>query len=213
MVAFPKQIFVTGIGTEVGKTVLSAVLVQALQADYWKPIQAGDLHNSDSHKVQKWAKDAGVIHQEIHRLNTPMSPHAAAEIDGIMINLEDFTIPKTDNYLVAEGAGGLYVPINEQECLIDLLVEMNIPIVLVSKNYLGSINHTLLSINVLKNKGLNMLGVLFNGDEVSTTQTIIEKMTGVNVLGRVEELETINAITVNEAAQKLRLSLQEKFTL
>ena len=144
------RLFVTGIGTEVGKTVISAILTEALEADYWKPVQAGDLDYSDTHKVKDLVSNSkSVFHCETHALNHPMSPHAAAERDGVEISLNDFQIPKTDNHLVIEGAGGLMVPLNRKDCIIDLIENFGVEAVLVSRNYLGSINHTLLSVEAL----------------------------------------------------------------
>ncbi len=196
-------LFVTGIGTEVGKTIISSVLVQALKSDYWKPVQAGDLDDTDSHKIERYAEVAK-IHPEGFRLNTPMSPHAAAAIDGVEISLDDFHIPETDNHLIIEGAGGLYVPLNDKDCVIDLLAKMQVPVILVSRNYLGSINHTLLSINALKNRNVPIFGVVFNGESTPTTEQVIERMTGVKVLGRVEEMKEINRSEIAKAAKKFR---------
>jgi dethiobiotin synthetase len=110
-----QKIFVTGIGTDVGKTIVSAVLVEALQADYWKPIQAGDLDNSDTQKVQRLVTNTkSQFHKEAYRLNTPASPHYAAELDGIEISLNNIQLPQTTNQLIIEGAGGLMVPINQK---------------------------------------------------------------------------------------------------
>src|SRR6056297_756114 len=138
--------FVTGIGTEVGKTVASAILTEALEADYWKPIQAGDLDNSDSHKVERLiSNDKTVFHKNSFALKTPMSPHAAAEIDQVKITSKKIKRPKTENRLVIEGAGGLLVPISDKETIADLMQPQD-RIILVSRHYLGSINHTLLTI-------------------------------------------------------------------
>ena len=196
-------LFVTGIDTEIGKTITSSILVQALNADYWKPVQAGDLDDTDSHKVERYTS-AVKIHPEGFRLNTPMSPHAAAAIDGVEISLDDFKIPETDNHLIIEGAGGLYVPLNGKDCVIDLIAKLQIPVVLVSKNYLGSINHTLLSINALKNRNIPIFGLIFNGKSTPTTEEVIERMTGVRILGRVEEMKEINQAEIAKAAKKFR---------
>lgn len=201
------QLFVTGIGTEIGKTVTSAVLVQALGADYFKPVQAGDLDRTDSDKIREWT-DCRHVHPEAFRLHTPMSPHAAADIDGVRIDLTDIQLPTTENDLVVEGAGGLFVPLNHEDCIIDLIAELNIPVVLVSRNYLGSINHTLLSINALQARNIPIFGLIFNGKPTPTTEEIIVKMTGVPVLGRVEEMTKVNQKTVAAAAAKMRESLK-----
>ncbi|MEM8848047.1 MAG: dethiobiotin synthase, partial [Bacteroidota bacterium] len=137
-------VFVTGISTEVGKTVASAIVVEALEADYWKPVQAGDLDNSDSHKIERLISNTKTkIHPNSYALNTPMSPHAAAEIDGIRVDLEKIVPPQTENHLVIEGAGGLLVPLNEKDTINDLILT-NYKVIVVSRHYLGSINHTLL---------------------------------------------------------------------
>lgn len=201
-----KKWFVTGIGTEVGKTVASAVLVQALGADYWKPVQAGDLDYTDSHKIGEWAPGHGIIHPERYRLNHPMSPHAAANLDGISIQLSDFELPDTDNHLIVEGAGGLMVPLNNQgDMMVDLIKRLGIPAVLVSRNYLGSINHTLLSIELLRNKGVEMAGILFNGQENKSTEEVILSNSGLTVIGRIGEEEQIDKTAIKKYANSISL--------
>lgn len=146
----PKTFFITGIGTEVGKTIASAIVTEAMGADYWKPIQAGDLKNSDSHKVKKLVSNTDShFFDNSYALNTPMSPHAAAEIDGIEIDLKMIKRPVTEKALVIEGAGGLMVPLNNKEVIADIISKEDV-VILVSRHYLGSINHTLLSIEALK---------------------------------------------------------------
>lgn len=199
-----KKYFVTGIGTEIGKTVVSAILVKALKADYWKPVQSGDLYYTDTDKVREWTgMNSERIHPETYRLTKPMSPHASAEADGVEIQLEAFQLPETSNKLVVEGAGGLMVPLNEQDCIIDLIAGLKIPVVLVSRNYLGSINHTLLSIQALRQRSIPIAGLVFNGDPVPTTESIITKMTGLDCWFRVPELSNVNSATIAELANKL----------
>src|SRR5690606_18999923 len=143
-----KKIFVTGISTEVGKTIASAIIVEALQADYWKPVQAGDLENSDTHKVKLLISNpTSVFHQNSFALQTPMSPHAAAKIDNVTISLSKIKKPNTKNDLVIEGAGGLLVPINEKETILDI-IKSDYKVIVVSRHYLGSINHTLLTVGL-----------------------------------------------------------------
>ena len=203
-----KTYFITGIDTEVGKTMISAIITEALEADYWKPIQAGDLDHSDSHKVEKLVSNKKTrFHQNSYALHTPMSPHAAAEIDEIQIDLEQIKRPKTDNDLVIEGAGGLLVPLNGKDTIADLIVP-NDMVILVSKNYLGSINHTLLSINELKRRGIENIFVVFNGEENRTTQEIIEKMGKVNILGRIEQEPYFDENVVMEYAEIFRKKLK-----
>jgi dethiobiotin synthetase len=188
-----RKIFVTGIGTDVGKTVVSAILTEALEADYWKPVQAGDLDNSDSIKVERFiSNNKTIIHPEGMKLNSPMSPHAAAAIDNVEIKLPDFKLPITDNNLVVEGAGGLMVPLNDEDLIIDLIQQLDIEVVLVSQNYLGSINHTILSIDALKNRGIKVLGIIFNGEENIETEKYVLNYSGLKCLGRVQQHPSIN---------------------
>jgi len=197
------KLFVTGISTEVGKTLISAILVEALEADYWKPVQAGDLDNSDSHKVTRLISNRKtIIHQNSYALHTPMSPHAAAAIDGLQIDLERIKEPKTENHLVIEGAGGLLVPLNDTDTIFDL-IRPDYKVVLVSRHYLGSINHSLLTLNALMAKGLDV-GIVFSGNEHPTTENIIQKKTKVKVLGRIDELETIDKMVVTQYADLIR---------
>lgn len=199
------RLFVTGIGTEVGKTVISAILTEALEADYWKPVQAGDLDYSDTHKVKDLVSNSkSVFHSETHVLNHPMSPHAAAERDGVEISLNDFKIPHTDNNLVIEGAGGLMVPLNRRDCIIDLIEGLGVEAVLVSRNYLGSINHTLLSVEALKSRGIAIKGIIFNDVENAETESVILEMTGLQCLGRVGMIEDLSKESVAKCAENFK---------
>lgn len=204
-----QKFFVTGIGTDVGKTVVSAVLVDALQADYWKPIQAGDLDNSDTHKVQSLVSNThSKFHKEAYRLNTPASPHYAAEIDGVEIALDNIQLPQTNNQLIIEGAGGLLVPINKKgETIVDVIKHLDASVILVSRHYLGSINHTLLSLNVIKSEGLKVEGIIFVGDENKATEQIITTISGVKVLGRIPNLNSITNEAIREIAQSFKTVL------
>lgn len=206
-----KGYFVTGIGTEIGKTVVSSILVEALGADYWKPVQAGDLHNSDSIKIQAWTQHSNIrIHREAFRLNTPMSPHAAADIDQVELQVQDFKLPETENTLVVEGAGGLLVPLNEEECMIDLIEHLDLPVILVSHNYLGSINHTLLSIEALRHRNIPIAALIFNGTPSPTSETIIKKMGRIPLIYHLPQLSLINQDTIAAEAKKLVPQLQLK---
>ncbi len=200
--------FITGISTEVGKTVASAIVTEALEADYWKPIQAGDLDYSDTHKVKEFISNAKtVFHENAFSLKTPMSPHAAAAIDEVHITSSEIKRPETINNLVIEGAGGLLVPISETETILDL-IEPDDKVIVVSRHYLGSINHTLLTIDKLKQAGKTVFGILFSGAEHPTTETVIAKMTGVPVLGRIDEEPYFDKMVVKEYAELLKESLQ-----
>jgi dethiobiotin synthetase len=200
--------FVTGIGTEVGKTIVSAILTEALEADYWKPIQAGDLNNSDSHKVQRLVSNKKtVFHKNSFALKTPMSPHAAAEIDNVKITSKKIKRQKTENNLVIEGAGGLLVPISDKETIANLMQPED-RIILVSRHYLGSINHTLLTVEALKSRGLDCLGIIFSGEENIASETIIEKMSGVPILGRIEQEPYFDQNVVKEYAELFKEKLK-----
>ena len=199
--------FITGISTEVGKTVASAIVTEALEADYWKPIQAGDLNYTDTHKVQNLVSNQKTkFHPSAFELQTPMSPHAAAEIDGVHIDSAEIKVPETDNNLVIEGAGGLLVPISDTETILDL-IKHDYKVVVVSRHYLGSINHTLLTIEKLKQSGKNIYGILFSGAEIESTESIIAKMSGVPILGRIDEEPYFDKMVVKEYAGLLKEKL------
>lgn len=178
--------FITGIGTDVGKTIASAIITESLEADYWKPIQAGDLNNSDSLKVRKYISNTKtVFHKNSYALNTPASPHYAAEIDNVLVDLKNIIVPKTDNKLVIEGAGGLFVPLNDRDTIADL-IQPDYKVIVVSRHYLGSINHTLLTIEALENRNIPIAGIIFNGDENKATEEIILSKTKCEFIGRIE---------------------------
>ncbi|QHI37903.1 ATP-dependent dethiobiotin synthetase BioD 1 [Kordia antarctica] len=201
-----KKIFVTGISTEVGKTIVSAILVEALQADYWKPVQAGELENSDSHKIEKLISNKKTkIHSNSYALHTPMSPHASAEIDKVTIDVKNITAPKTNNHLVIEGAGGILVPLNDTETVLDI-IKPDYHVIVVSRHYLGSINHTLLTVNLLKQKGFKV-SIIFSGKEHVTTEAIIKKMTEVPVIGRIEEEPYFDQNVIREYAELFKEKL------
>jgi dethiobiotin synthetase len=201
-----KKLFVTGIGTEVGKTIAAAILVQKLQADYWKPIQSGDLDNSDSLKVNNLISNSSTtIFPESYKLTQPFSPHKSAAIDGITIEAEKIIAPVTENALIIEGAGGLMVPLNDKFLMIDLIKNLNVEVVLVSKNYLGSINHTLLSIYALKQYGIPIKGIIFNGVKDIYSKDFILQYTGVELLGHIPEYELIDKQAIMDAGRYIDL--------
>ncbi|MEO9512388.1 MAG: dethiobiotin synthase [Flavobacteriaceae bacterium] len=201
------KVLITGISTDVGKTIVSAIVVEALQADYWKPVQAGDLEHSDSHKVEKLISNGQTkIHKNSYALNTPMSPHASAAIDGITIKMDKIKEPETENSLVIEGAGGLLVPLNDTDTVFDL-IKSEYKVIVVSRHYLGSINHSLLTIEKLQEKNLK-IGIIFSGNEHPTTESIILKKTGVTFLGRINEEEVFNKDVVKKYAKQFRSALE-----
>lgn len=202
----PNTYFITGISTEVGKTIAAAIVTEALEADYWKPVQAGELDNSDTHKVQKLISNSkSVFHANSYALETPMSPHAAAEIDGITIELNKIKAPETKNNLVIEGAGGLLVPLNDTDTIFDL-IQPEYKVIVVSRHYLGSINHTLLTVNLLTSKGFEV-AILFSGDAHPTTEAIIKKMSGVQIIGRIDEEPYFDQNVIKEYAEKFKEKL------
>ena len=201
------KLFITGIGTDVGKTIASAIITQLLEAYYCKPVQAGDLDNSDSHKIQRYiSNNKTVIHENSYKLNTPASPHLAAEIDGITIDLKKIIEPSTDNHLIIEGAGGILVPLNDNDCIIDLIKE-DYKVILVSRHYLGSINHTLLTFETLKNRNIPVAGIVFSGDENKATEEIILSKTKAKFIGRIENEPYFDQNVIQYYADKFRDSL------
>ncbi len=202
-----KKLFITGISTDVGKTIASAIITEALEADYWKPIQAGDLNHSDSHFVKSNIKSQkSKIFPNAYQFNTPASPHLAAELDGITIDLKNIIEPKTNNHLVIEGAGGLFVPLNKTDFVIDL-IQPDYKVIVVSRHYLGSINHTLLTIEALKNRKINIVGIIFNGNENRPTETIILNTTQLKCIGRIEEEPYFDYNVISEYADLFRDNL------
>lgn len=202
-----QKIFVTGISTEVGKTIASAIITEALEADYWKPIQAGDLDNTDSHKVAGLISNTKTaVHPSSYELKTPMSPHAAAEIDSVHIDRFHINEPATNNHLVIEGAGGILVPLNEEDTIFDIIMP-NYKVIVVSRHYLGSINHTLLTIGWLQQKGYDV-SVLFSGNANPHTENIILHKTGVSLIGRINEEESFDKSVIKSYAEKFKHILE-----
>jgi len=201
------KLFITGIGTDVGKTVASAIVTQALEADYWKPIQAGDLEHNDTYKVKSLVQNPkSQFHANAYALNTPASPHLAASIDGIIIDVKHVQEPKTKNHLVIEGAGGVLVPLNDTDCVIDLM-QKDYKVIVVSRHYLGSINHTLLTIEALQNRNIKVAGIIFSGDENNSTEEIILNKTGIECIGRIDNEPYFDANVIAYYADKFRENL------
>lgn len=200
-----KQYIITGIGTDVGKTVVSAILAQALSASYWKPIQAGDLENSDTIKVFNWTDDDVRILPEMFRLTQALSPHAAAKYDGIKIEKESLYLPDFEGSLILEGAGGLMVPINDDGLLyIDMFAEWKIPVIIVSKHYIGSINHTLLTIEALKSRNIPIEGIIFIGEENVETESFIISTSKCKMIARIPLAKEVNTFFIQEQAKRFK---------
>ncbi|MFT7164880.1 MAG: dethiobiotin synthetase [Flavobacterium sp.] len=201
------KLFITGISTDVGKTIASAIIVEALEADYWKPIQAGDLENSDTHKVKELVSNStSKFHPNSYALNTPASPHFAAEIDRVTIDIKNIIEPTTQNHLVVEGAGGVLVPLNDVDCVIDL-IQPDYKVVVVSRHYLGSINHTLLTIEALKSRNIAIAGIIFSGTENKATESIILTKTSAKYIGRIEQEPYFDQNVIREYADLFRENL------
>uniref|UniRef100_F4C5P6 ATP-dependent dethiobiotin synthetase BioD n=1 Tax=Sphingobacterium sp. (strain 21) TaxID=743722 RepID=F4C5P6_SPHS2 len=205
-----KNIFITGIGTGVGKTIVSAVLASYWKADYWKPIQCGDLDNTDSERVKHLVNaESTHIHQERFRLQLAASPHEAAAAENIAIHPDDFQPPFTANRLIIEGAGGLLVPLSGDFFMIDLIKQLGATAVLVIRDYLGCINHSLLSYEVLRRKEVRIRALVFNGNMNKASQEAIESHVSEEIpIIHVPELSLIN----NEAIRysSLHLSINSK---
>ncbi|ALL05749.1 ATP-dependent dethiobiotin synthetase BioD [Pedobacter sp. PACM 27299] len=198
--------FITGIGTGIGKTIVSAILTQKLESDYWKPIQSGDLDQSDSLSIKDLISSTKtVIHPEQYRLSQPLSPHLSARLDGIEIKAQDLKLPVTNNHLIIEGAGGLMVPINEKELILDLIPVLNAKLIIVSQNYLGSINHTLLTLEVLKSRNIQVEGIIFNGGANKESESYIANYTGITILGHIPKLASLNKESIAEAGKFIQL--------
>lgn len=183
-----KSYFITGIGTDVGKTVAAAILTEALEADYWKPVQAGALDFTDTDTVMSLVSNpASVFHPESYRLKMAASPHRAAAAEGIEIDVHSMRLPQTENNIVVEGAGGLMVPLNKRFLMLDLVQQLGLDVVLVSRNYLGSINHTLLTAEVLRYRKVPVAGIIFNGEENAASEDFIVKYTGLRRLPSIRQ--------------------------
>lgn len=193
-------LIVTGTDTGVGKTVFAAALAGALQATYWKPIQCGLADGGDRERVEALtALPPNRIVPEAYRLQMPASPHRAAEAEGIEISLSKLALPKVEGPLVVEGAGGLMVPINRQALMIDLFASWRLPVVLVARTALGTINHSLLSIEALNGRNIPILGVAFVGEEIADTERTIAEMGNVRRLGRLPLIETLTPARLADA--------------
>ena len=204
------RIFVTGIGTGVGKTIVSAIITEALAADYWKPVQAGYDDGTDSEWVQNVISNkTSTIHPERYRLKLPASPHIAARQENMQLTVRSLVnaLPETTNHLVIEGAGGLMVPLNNDEFVADLAFNLNARVVLVSRNQLGSINHSLLTAMVCKQKGINIAGWIFNGNYLDYEEEIV-RWTGIPRIMSIPDSDTPGKVFVKEQAEIHREQLK-----
>jgi dethiobiotin synthetase len=196
--------FVTSIHTDSGKTLVSAILTEALQADYWKPVQCG-AEERDLLKVKQLVDNSHcMFFEESFLLKAPLSPHAAAKLEGKEIKLADISLPSADGHdLIIEGAGGVLVPLNDHEFVIDIAEKFQAELILVSNIYLGSINHTLLTVNEIKRRGIKVKGIIFNGASNPQSEEIILKHSGYKCLLRIRPEEKIDHETVMKYSVKL----------
>ncbi len=201
------NIIIAGIHTGIGKTICSAIICQKLGYDYWKPVQAGDLDNSDSIFVKNNVNNPLCkIHKERYKLLTPVSPHYAADLENIHIKKEDFKLPETDNNLLVETAGGLMSPLAEGFLIIDLVEKLKLPVVLVSNNYLGSINHTLLSVSALKQRNIHILGIVFSGDSFPSSEEYILSHSKLPLLFSIPTMPNLNKDAFEKLADEIAIN-------
>ena len=207
-----RPIFITGIGTGIGKTVVSAIVTEALQADYWKPVQAGFEGGTDALSVQNLISNTiSVIHPEVYKLQLPASPHIAAQAENIEIVLDEIVRLKpiiSNKHLIIEGAGGVIVPLNKNEFVIDLILKLQARVILVSRNYLGSINHSLLTAELCKQKNVDVVGWIFNDQYLDYEREIVN-WSGFQRIATVPLSDTIDKAFVQQQASLLRSSLQQ----
>src|SRR6266550_3920785 len=197
-----KTLIVTGSDTGVGKTVVCAMLTLALKGIYWKPIQSGTAGGTDTQRVQAMTGlPSSHFLPERYVLREPLSPHRAAELDGITIEAESLDLPQTNakRWLIVEGAGGVLVPINRQTLQIALFSRWQAPVIIVARTALGTINHTLLSLEALKRRSIEVMGIIFVGDAMPDTKRTIAEFGGVKSLGRLPFLPALNADSLREA--------------
>lgn len=208
-----KRIFITGTGTGVGKTVTAACVTEALQADYWKPVQTGLAEGTDTHTIQSLISNhITACHPEVYALDAPESPHLAARLqqqtidtDLILARLREFDPARP---LVIEGAGGLMVPINEEVFTLEMISRMEARVIIAAQNYLGSINHAMLTARVLQHTGVPVIGWIFGGDWHSNEEDII-RWSGIPRIGRIPRASTVGKAFIQEQAQLLSPSLHQ----
>lgn len=203
-----KKYIVTGIGTDVGKTVASAVLCTALNANYWKPVQAGTEPMTDTERVRGLIPEHLKCFEEHLVLQTPMSPHAAADLEGEHLEIGEIEVPHTLMNLIIEGAGGVMVPLNDTHHYLDLFRLWGYPVIVVIRHYLGSINHSLMTINTLQNAQVPIAGIVYSGEKHPSSESVIESMTGINVLARIPEMDPVDTKGVQDIAEAIKSDLE-----
>ena len=198
--------FVCGTDTDVGKTVASAWLMMHLDADYWKPVQSGALTDSDTNTVQSLTGfDAARFWPCTYELTEPLSPHEAARRDDVTIDFDAFELPRTERPLVVEGAGGLMVPLNDDYMMIDLMARLALPAVLVCRSGLGTINHTLLSLQALRARGMPVAGLIMSGEKSPHNRHALEQFADAPILAEIDFLDPLNADTLRAVPAEFTL--------
>lgn len=197
--------FVTAIGTDSGKTLASSIITEFLQADYWKPVQSGNPRDTETVKSLITNTNSN-FYKEKYLLNTPASPHASAKTDGVQIDLNSIVPPITNRDLVVEGAGGVLVPLNDRDNVIDIAEKFGAIIILVSNLYLGSINHTLLTVEYLKKRNLKVKGIIFNGESNPESERIILLRSGFKKLLHIKKEQEITKEVVQKYAKELSMN-------
>lgn len=196
-----KGFFITAIHTDSGKTLASAILTYALKADYWKPVQCGE--PADTDQIKSWLGSEVVCHPERYRLQTPASPHFAAEKEGVSMRLSDFKLPDTSNNLIVEGAGGVLVPVSTKETIADLIEHLELPVILVINHYLGALNHGMLTIRELKRRQIPLAGIIFNGEDFQNAESILLQEAGCSCLLRIPKMETVGLEQIRQLSTQL----------
>jgi dethiobiotin synthetase len=203
------QYIVAGIGTDIGKTVVSSILCQAYNANYWKPVQAGSLDNTDNHSVEALVSNKDFIAlPETYRLSSAMSPHAAAQHDGVIITQKKLVQASVDilaknEKIIIELAGGLMVPLSNDYLNIDFISDLKLPVILVVQDYLGSINHTLMSLEILKSRNIPIKGLVFNGTANQDSRDVILKRSQIDLLIEVPHSDNLNPQFIHKYAQQI----------
>lgn len=202
------SIAIAGIHTGIGKTIASAIIAEAIGADYWKPVQAG-MEERDMARVQQLLTNGETrVHPEALALTQPMSPHAAAAIDGVVVDYTAFKWPVTDKRLLVETAGGLLSPMSATTTMADFISYYELPTILISQNYLGSINHTLLTIEVLRSRAIKLLGIVMNGDSNSSSESFIGQYARLPIIARIPHLAALNNAAIKGCAEQIKVPMQ-----
>jgi dethiobiotin synthetase len=197
-----KGFFITAIHTDSGKTLASAILTYALKADYWKPVQCGE--PADTDQIKSWLGSEVVCHQERYRLETPASPHFAAEQEGVSIRLSDFILPDTNNNLIVEGAGGVLVPVASKETIAHGIEQLGLPVILVINHYLGALNHGMLTIREIKRRQIPLAGIIFNGVDFQNAESILLQEAGCACLLRIPKMDNVGFEQIRQLSEQLQ---------